>query len=259
VAQLNFEFNEGTGGTTTDSANQLVAVLGAPLDPNFSAVPQSTTNTPSGASGDRAVSFNANNTASQAFLVVDDRSSPILAMATNAAFTMEAWVRRDTNSARTYEGIGGYGNSYKMGLGNNGQFVFTLFGIVDLYSGYTPPAGEWHHLAAAWQPGTGAALYRDGILITNIANTRVPNAYTTNFLTIGAERVTGTSLQGSIDRFRIHTGALTAADLDSDAKTPKAPLAATLVAYNFSETGAPYQNAAAAIRRPLPTANSCRW
>ena len=243
---MNFQFNEGAGLTTVDSVAKTVGTLG------YAPPLAVTTNSPSGAAGDNVVGFNQGVATNNSCIIVDDSSNPILAFATNAPFTMEAWVNREVGDTRTYEGIGAYGFSYKMGLTDHGQFVFTLFGIVDLPSGYSPPAGEWHHLAAAWQPGTGVALYHDGILITNIAETRVPRAYRFNTLSIGAEQPGSTALQGMVDRFRIHKGVLAAADLDSDPKNPKAPTTNTLVAYSFDENAAPWQSAAATVRPALP-------
>lgn len=247
---FDFGFNEGKGITTTDSVAKIVGTMAysGPVVVTNSP-PGNTTNSPSGKAGDNAVALNTTNATSQVLLVVDDSNNPVLNFKTNAPFTMEAWVNPDVGDKRTYEGIGAYGQSYKMGLGspsgnatNRGQFVFTLFGVVDLYSGYNPPSGEWHHLAAAWNPGTGAVMFVDGVVVTNIPETRVFKAFQNNFLTIGAENISGTAFQGKIDRFRITKGALTAADLDSDKANPKGAVANTVVAYSFDESAPPFQN-----------------
>ena len=244
---LDFEFNEGKGPTTTDSVAKIVGTLG------YAPPVVITTNAPSGATNDNSIGFNlgvlgTNNSC----LVVDDSSSPILAFATNAPFTMQAWVNRATNDTTTYEGIGGYGFSYKMGLGNTGEFVFTLFGIVDLYSGYYPPPGEWHHLAAAWTPGTGVALYHDGILITNLAETGVPRAYQFNTLSIGAEQPGNTAFHGLIDRFRIDKTALDVTNLDSNATNPAPVTTNTVVAYTFDQSAYPFPSSGATARPAVP-------
>ena len=238
---LNFDFNEGSGPTTSDSVKKLVGTLGA-----VGTQVLSVSDTPSGAANDKAISINVDNPTSQGFLAVNDSSGPILNLATSA-FTMEAWIKLDPTDARQYEGIGAYGGSYKMGMANQ-QLEFTLFGIVDITSGFFVPLdGAWHHVAAVWEPGVGATLYMDGAA-NPIAETRMPRAFTSNILTIGSEGTGGNALQGMIDRFRMHKAALTAGQLDSIAKTPKAPLASTLVAYTFNESSAPYPNAAAAVR-----------
>ena len=247
---LDFEFDEGSGATITDKVSKLVGTLGPQVDPAND--PLVVTDTPSGAAGDKAVSLNIGNATSSAFLVVNDSTNPILTLATNA-FTMEAWIKVDATDLRQFEGIGAYGGSYKMGL-NNGQLLFTLYGIVDIPSGIQVPLDSWHHVAAVWEPGTGVTFYLDGGSATPVAETRLPRAFNNNYLTIGAEGVGGNAVQGVIDRFRIHRAALTADQLDSVAATPKAPLTSTLVAYDFSESAAPFQSAASTAR-PAITAN----
>lgn len=247
---LNFEFNEGKGSTTSESVGQLIGVFG-------SGMIVSEAGSPSAAASDKAVGLNLGSPAGNGFLVVDDSTNPLLAFPTNQAFTIEAWVKMDPTDLRAYEGIGAYGGSYKMGLAN-GQLLFTLYGIVDITSGYNVPLDDaWHHVASVWEPGVGVTFYADGALITAVAETRYPRAYGNNFLTIGAEGIGGNAIQASIDRFRIHKAALTIDQLDSVAKTAKAPLADTLVAYNFNESSLPYANAASAARpafdRSLPT------
>jgi hypothetical protein len=246
---LDFEFNEGSGTNITDQVNHLVGVLGPQLDP--AANPVVVANSPSGAAGDLAVSLNYGNATSQGFLVVDDSHGPILALATNA-FTIETWVNIDTNDFRLDEGIGAYGGSYALGL-DNGQLVFTLDGVVELFSGITVPSGAWHQVAAVWQPGVGVTFYLDGGSGTNVPEAHAIPAFANNLLTIGADGVAGNAVQAIIDRFRIHRAALSASQLDSVAATPKAPLASTLVAYNFNESAPPFQNAASASRPAIPS------
>jgi hypothetical protein len=237
---LDFEFNEGKGLTTADSANNLIGTFG------YGTV-ASDTNSPAATANDKSVSLNFGNATSQGFLAVDDSNNPLMAFATNQAFTMEAWVYMDPTDLRQFEGIGAYGSSYKMGL-NAGQLLFTLFGIVDIPSGlFVPLDSAWHHVASVWEPGVGVTFYLDGTPAV-VAETRVPRAYQNNFLTIGAEGITGNAIQGSIDRFRVHKAALTAADIDSDSKNPKAPLASTVVAYNFNESAPPYASAVTPAR-----------
>lgn len=239
---LNFEFNEGSGATTTDSVNQLVGNLGGANRDAF----QVSSDSPSGAASDKSLSLNVGNGTSVALATVDDSSEPILALATDA-FTIEAWIKSDIESVRQFEGIGAYGGSYKLGM-NNKELQFTLYGIVDLNSGLIVPQDEaWHHVAAVWEPGTGVTLYLDGAA-SPIAETRMPRAFTHNTLTIGAEGIGANALQGLIDRFRIHKAALTPEQLDSVAQTPKAPLASTLVAYSFNEADQPFQSAATVAR-----------
>src|SRR5579862_2375592 len=224
TALLDFEFNEGSGTNIADQASKLEGVLGPQLDP--AADPMVVTNSPSGAAGNQAVSLNYGNDTSQGFLVVDDSNGPILALGTNA-FTIESWINIDPTDIRQDEGIGAYGEAYKMGL-NNGELVFTLYGVVEIPSGLTIPPGAWHHVATVWQPGIGVTFYVDGGSATLVAETQMIPSFANNLLTIGADGVTGNAMQGIIDRFRIHSAVLTTNQLDSVAGTPKAPLASTL-------------------------------
>lgn len=232
-----FQFNEGTGLSTHSPTNDLTGVFGIEADPaNF---PVSTTDTPSGKDGDRAVQLLNN-----AFLTVDDSSNPVLALRTNA-LTIEAWLKRDSASTHSFEGIAAYGASYKMALYNS-QLRFTLFGVVDVDSGLFVTSDVWQHAAAAWEPGVGVTFYLDD-QTAFVADTKAMRAFGHNVLSIGAEGQDN-NLQGILDRVRIHQGLLTADQLDGVAATPKAPLSNTLVAYSFNETTMPYQNAKAPAR-----------
>lgn len=239
AALVDFPFNEGTNSLTTASrVNGLIGTLGNPEVPANE--PVVTTDSPSQLANDKAVTLNG-----AGFLIVDDSPTPLINVATSP-FTMEAWVKPDLNDTRTLEGILGYGNTIKMGLMNSGELVFTLFGIVDINSGLYLSYGEWHHVAAVWQPGTGVTFYLDGNP-SFIAETRTPLAPTSNYLTVGGERLDNPWM-GSIDRVRIHGAALTLEQLDTVAASAKATLASTWVAYNFSENAAPFQSSATAVR-----------
>jgi hypothetical protein len=241
---LDFSFNEGTGTNVTDSVSHLVGQVGNYADP--ANAPVVVTDTPSGAAGDKAVSLNFGNATMDGFLVADDSQNKVLAPMLTNVFTVETWVKRDTTDVRIFEGLGGYGNSCKLGL-NASQIQFTLFGIVDINSGlFLPLDDAWHHVAVVWTPGVGATFFLDGGSETPIAETRSMRAFGNNYLVIGAESVVGNAVQGIIDRFRIHMAALTVDQLDSVAATPKAPLSSTVVSFNFSESGTPFANSGTA-------------
>lgn len=232
-----FKFDEGAGGSTKSLVNDLTGNLGPIANPD--AIPVSTTDTPSGLAGDRAVQL-----LNGAFLVADDSATPLLAKATTP-LTLEGWVKRDSASTATYEGIMGYGGAYKLGL-QSSELIFTLFGVVDIPSGMVVPSDEWHHVAVIWEPGVGVTFFLDGNS-TVVEETRAMGAFLNNYLNLGAERL-GTPITGIIDRLRVHDGALTAEQLDTDATAPKAPLANTLVSYSFNEAAAPYASAASVAR-----------
>jgi hypothetical protein len=235
---VDFQFNEGPGSPTVAAKdNNLTGTLGYAA--NAANEPGLTSDSPSQKAGDTAVSLNGTG-----YLVVDDSVNPALALQAGP-FTVEMWAKLDPNSADEVDGLLGYGGSYKLGL-MAGQLVFTAFGVVDMQSGIYLPPGEWHHVAAAWEPGVGVTFYYDGAP-TFVAETRPMLAPANHYLGIGAERLDN-PFMGSLDRVRIHQGLLTAEQLDTVAATPKSILAGTVVAYNFNESAAPFQNAAAAVR-----------
>lgn len=238
---LNFPFNEGTGGTTADTASGLVGVLGVKQDPSVDYV-QLTDDAPSGAVGDRSVT-----TFGDGFLMVKDSPDPILNI-TNGPITIECWINITPGPGKPNEGIAAYGASYKLGLKGSRQ-VFTLYGKVDITNSAAGfmPAGVWTHLAAVWKPGEGVDFYVNGVhsFVANTNTTaRVPLH---DYLSIGSEGFVN-SLVASYDRLRIHHAALTESEIDSDAANPKPTYSSTLVAYNFNEAGFPVDNAIAPSR-----------
>lgn len=232
---LNFPFNEGTGTTTTDTVNGLVGVLGVPLDPAVDTVTLMNTS-PSGLPGDRCITNSGG-----AFLIADDSAQRVLEI-TNGPITMETWVFIDPfTPAKPAEGIVAYGGSYKLGM-KGGRQVFTLYGKSDITntSAYVD-LGRWVHLAAAWEPGQGVHFYLDGAY-TFVANTNeTARPLQTPYLSLGSEGLAN-NLVAALDRVRIHHALLPVGDLDSDAANPKAPLASTIVAYNFNEAALPCLN-----------------
>lgn len=238
-----FQFNEGKGNTTASAVNNLVGTLGLAVNPDN--IPVIITDTPSGAPNDRAVQLMGTG-----FLLVDDSVNPVLAVSTEP-LTVEAWIKWDGSDPDQYNGIVAYGGSYKLGL-DNGQIIWTLFGIVDVYSGhYLPWDNAWHHVAAAYEPGVGVTIYLDGVP-SFVEETRSMRAFTNNRFSIGSEGL-GNQVMAALDRVRVHKALLSADQLDSVANAPKAPLASTLVAYDFNETAMPFQSAVAS---PRPTMTS---
>lgn len=236
-----FPFNEGKGATTHSVPNDLTGTLGVAVNPDN--LPEITTDSPSGAAGDRAVQLRG-----AGFLVVDDSDNPVLALQ-NESFTLEAWVKWDPAELDQYNGILAYGNSYKLGV-NNTELIFTLFGVVDISSGlYLPQDGFWHHVAAAYEPGVGVTLYLDGAP-SFVAETRTMRDFQNHLFSIGSEGL-GNSILAALDRVRVHKGLLTADQLDTNPTAPKGLLPDTLVAYDFNETAMPFQNAKAPARPTL--------
>lgn len=241
---LNFPFNEGTGTTTTDTVNNLVGVLGVAQDPAIDTVTL-VDQSPSGQAGDRSIL-----TAGGGFLIADDSANPGLNI-TNGPITTESWIFIDPNTpAKAAEGILAYGNSYKMGL-RSGLQVFTLYGIVDIVNNAAGPipSGAWVHLAAAWEPGVGVNFYVNGVHSFEANTNTAARPIQHNYLSIASEGL-GNNSVGTFDRMRIHSALLTADQIDSVAATPKAPLASTLVSYDFNQPAFPATNS---VAPPLPT------
>ncbi|HWQ90845.1 MAG TPA: LamG-like jellyroll fold domain-containing protein, partial [Clostridia bacterium] len=205
---LNFQFNEGTGVQTTDAINSVVGRFGIHQNPLVDTVTLMDAS-PSGLPGDRCFTNSGSG-----FLLVDDAVSPVLNI-TNGPITIETWIYVDFATVpKTAEGIAGYGSSYKLGM-RGGYQVFTLFGISDITNTAAGqiPAGQWVHLAAAWEPGVGVHFFVNGIEHlephTALAARPVANYY----LGIGSEGFANSAV-AAYDRLRIHNALLTAAELD---------------------------------------------
>jgi len=84
---------------------------------------------------------------------------------------------------------------------NSGQIIFTLFGVVDIFSGYFLTPDVWQHVAVTWEPGVGVTFYLDGVPVF-IEETRPMIPFVNNFLNLGAERL-GNGITGTLDRLRI--------------------------------------------------------
>src|SRR5690606_12567510 len=69
-----------------------------------------------------------------------------------------------------------------------------------------------------------------------------------NYLSLASEGFNNNSV-GTFDRMRIHGALLTADQVDSVADAPKAPLASTLVSYDFDQADLPATNS---VAPPLP-------
>lgn len=231
-----FPFDEGSGFTTTDTASGLTGVFGTVQDPFVDKV-ELVDISPSGAAGDRSIV-----TSGEGFLMADDSENKVLDIG-EGPITMETWMYIDPFSpTENAEGILAYGGAYKMGL-RGGYQVFTLYGIRDVTNTVASfvPAGQWVHLAAAWDPGVGVHFYVDGTEYFVAETAPAANEPIHNYLSLASEGL-GNNSVATFDRMRIHNALLTAAEIDSDAANPKAPLASTIVSYNFNEADFPVTN-----------------
>jgi concanavalin A-like lectin/glucanase superfamily protein len=208
--------------------------------PGFSqeAEPVSNVSSPSGAVGDLSIQFKGVSSVG-----ADDPDG--LLNIIEGPITIECWVQLDAFNDN-WTGLASWGFTYKMGIANNGEFLFTFFGIADIFSGYSLVPfvgdGQWHHLAGAWEPGAGVSFYVDGVMEAFVEQTGMPRDPTSTNFTVGGEDVGNVPVTAKMDRVRIHNAVLTEADLDSNAASPKAPMAETLVSYGFDEGSAPYKS-----------------
>jgi hypothetical protein len=238
-----FKFDTFPGGNavfTDDSGKGLQGLLGHPFSP-----PRSTPG-PSGQASDLAVVFDG-----MAGLAVDDAAGKVLNILA-APVTLECWVRA-TNFANVHLGLISYGvpggrpadrgpGGYKLGIGPTGDILFTLFAVVDVFSGVPYPFdGEWHHVAAVYAAADGVHFYLDGVEVAFVAETRAIRAPGTTHLDIGAQYTGLGRFEGAIDRARISKAALTTEQLDSVAATVKPVQSNTAIFFDFDKASAPYQ------------------
>ncbi len=228
-----FDFNEGSGNTTTDSVSGLVGTLGLTNPPDVSGAVVVNDDNPAGAANDKSMQFtgvDGLSAAGEQAAFADLIQNPL---------TVEAWVKVD-QYAQTWEDIFRIGNSLKLGF-NNGNIVWTTLGVYDWLSQVPVPAGEWHHIAVTWVPGDIAVFYLDGEEANVLGHTGLARALQNNLLSIGSSHTASSILIGSIDRLRIHNTILEPAQLDSVANAPKPVNANTVIAYDFNG-GLPAQN-----------------
>lgn len=227
-----------------DSGKGLRGSLGFPFSPPRS-VPG-----PSGLAGDLAVSLDGSGA-----LAADDSAAAILNSVT-PPLTLECWVR-STNDLQIgrHRAFISYGipggpprtglvrGGYNLGLAPSGELRFTMFAVVDVFSGILFPFdGQWHHVAASYSIADGVVrFYLDGQEVASVPETRAIVPPGSRHLDIGAFFTGLGRFDGSIDRVRISKTALAPAQLDSVAATVKPVVGDTVVFYNFNEANPPYQ------------------
>ena len=140
-----------------------------------------------------------------------------------SAFTLEAWVQKQTATKNDVGILGTWAGSgpmlwvdhiatrYQLTLGGNG-----LSGYLD--SGHNPIAGQWQHLAATYN-GTTARYYIDGIEVAS--RTVSGSVGNSNIWRIGAYGTSpGGFFDGTIDDVRIYNRALSAGEVQFDMNQP---------------------------------------
>ncbi|MCK9316462.1 MAG: leucine-rich repeat protein [Verrucomicrobia bacterium] len=242
---LDFQFNEGEGLTSRSSVGDVTVSLGTEIYP--ASTPTGVLEAPSGLPNDRAALFDGNG-----WLYGEYSAEPI---DLTQPLTWEGWIYVDKDSTKTVQNYFNLGETLKVGVSSEHNFMFTFRGVEDVFSNIMVQADEisgsyWTHLACSWDPTGGSTLgtgvvrfYQDGILRQEVDTASRFRAYQANILSVGASNSGDSLFQGMMDRVRLHKALLTDAQLDSDAANPKPITANTVIAYEFNEETVPFLSA----------------
>jgi hypothetical protein len=242
---LDFQFNEGEGLTSRSSVGDVTVSLGTEIDPAWT--PTGVLEAPSGLPIDRAALFEGHG-----WLYGEYSAEPI---DLTQPLTWEGWIYVDKESTKTFQDYFNLGDTLKVGVTTDHNFVLTFRAVEDVISEIVVQADEisgsyWTHLACSWAPtggytpGTGIVrFYQDGILMQEVDTASQFRPYQANILSVGASNTGGSLFQGKMDRVRLHKALLTDAQLDSDAANPKPITANTVIAYEFNEETVPFLSA----------------
>ena len=154
----------------------------------------------------------------------------------NRSFTVEAWVKRESNNTRDFIlGLGtrGLGNLY-LHIGWKGNsMVFAFYGN-DLATSPVYGDADWHHWAFTYDAATKARrIYRNGILVAS--DVASGDFRGTGDLRIGTT-VFGNPLHGRIDDLRIWNLPRTQVEVQQDMKRCLSGTESGLVVfYNFED------------------------
>ncbi len=216
-----FNFDEGSGSTATSKDGKLVGTLTTTNTPATLAT--FSTDSPSGLNGDYSMQF-----ATGQKITVPDPGQVLKLDTANPSFTVEAWLKFTTPSARAvfFFNQAGGGRVSASVFTNRTGFVTTL-GILDVPSkAAIPDDSNWHHYAVVHENGKELRFYVDGTLGDTVPYTRSVSFNATNqVFYIGSEPTGGLQYVGKIDRLRYSMTALAPAELDSVAVTKDAPIA----------------------------------
>lgn len=244
---LDFQFNEGEGLISRSSVGDVTVSLGTEIDPAWT--PTGVLEAPSGLPNDRAALFDGHG-----WLYGEYSDEPI---DLTQPLTWEGWVYVDKENTKGIQDYFNLGDTLKIGVTGDHNFVFTFRAIEDVVSDIVVEADEvsgnyWTHLACSWSPtggyteGSGIVrFYQDGILMQEVDTTSQFRPYQSNVLSVGANNTGGSLYQGKLDRVRLHKVLLDATQLDSDAANPRPITANTVIAYEFNEETVPFQSATA--------------
>lgn len=230
VGLVDFPFDEGSGTKINDRINGLSGVPGNTANP-----PTFVTDTPSGQSGDTAISF-----VSGQYFTVEDPDTRMQFDRNNPNFTLQAWVKVDGNPAgrMVFFYTGGPGGAVSFSVNNDRTVFVTTLAIADVRSAAAiPDDGGWHHIAVVHENGKELRFYVDGVLGDTVEYTGGMHfARTQKFFSIGAEWNGALQYTGMLDRVKITSGILAPEQLDSQ-KIPPAGAALTLGRASVSPFG----------------------
>ena len=203
---LNFDFNEGTTDSVTDSVNGLVGT------PTANA-PTSIGDAPSGDGRDLAIHFESGQ-----YITVQDPDTVMQLDPDNPSFTLQAWVKFEglPTARMVFFYSNGPGGAISFSVTTDRSVFVTTLGILDANSSaVVPDDGEWHHIAVVHENGVELRYYVDGVLgHTREYTNGVIFTRTQKFFTLGAEATGGLQYVGSVDRLKVSSGVLTADQLD---------------------------------------------
>ncbi|MCK0109378.1 choice-of-anchor D domain-containing protein [Flavobacteriaceae bacterium S0825] len=132
-----------------------------------------------------------------------------------SAFTISAWIKRDTgttNASIVSKRDNAFTEGYDLRINATGRLVFTYNGgAVTLTSSVAIPENEWHQVAVIYNSGT-ATLFIDGVADTSASSLAAPVATSRKFLMAAADGYdpnTTDYFAGNIDEVRVWDTALT--------------------------------------------------
>jgi hypothetical protein len=202
---MEFNFNEGTGSTIKSADGKLVGTFVG--TPTFSA------DAPSGLAGDFSMKFETGQR-----ITVPDPSKVLALDTANPHFTIQAWLKFATPSARSvFFYNNGPGGAVSASVFTDRTAYVTTLGVKDQQSAaLIPDDGRWHHYAVVHEARKELRFYIDGVLGDTVAYTGSTIFTRTNqVFYIGAENTGGLQYLGSLDRLRYSKGMLTPDQLDS--------------------------------------------
>ncbi len=212
---VDFNFTESAPPYASTGNASLVAGISYPYKLAFAGAPTFTTDTPSGKTNDYALNFKNGDR-----VTIPDPTVLIKLDEADPSFTMQAWLKfgalpNPEKSVIFLNNCAGGALAFSMATDRH-LFVTTL-GKADVKSATAiiPDDGQWHHAAVVHENGKEIRFYVDGGLADTVPYVDgVLFGRTDTTAWFGSEGG-GNPYVGSVDRFKISKGALTAAELDS--------------------------------------------